>query len=126
MIQPPPTSTLFPYTTLFRSYYVKSLMGGARLSDNEERLISHQFHQVELNVGEWVRLAASVLSSRVQNPVVISPPIAATSRIRHVDLVKIGTSSVLVVVVLEPGAVRQQVLRTMEELSSEDLSQEAA
>src|SRR5436190_18384578 len=71
MIQPPPTSTLFPYTTLFRSYYVKSLMGGARLSDNEERLISHQFHQVELDVGEWVRLAASVLSSRVQNPVVV-------------------------------------------------------
>src|SRR6266498_728908 len=47
-------------------YYVSWLMGDARLSEMEERLISHQFHQVELDVSEWLTLAASVLSSRVQ------------------------------------------------------------
>ncbi len=103
-------------------YYVQALMGGARLSENEERTISHQFHQVEFSVSEWIRLAASVLSSRVQNPVVISPPVSQTSRIRHLDLVKIGTSAVLVVVVLQSGAVRQQVLRPIDDFPAESLA----
>jgi heat-inducible transcriptional repressor len=104
-------------------YYVKSLMGGARLSDNEERLISHQFHQVELDVREWVRLAASVLASKVQNPVVVSAPVAHTARARHLDFVKIGTSAVLVVVVLQSGAVRQHVLRPIEDFTPETLDE---
>ena len=53
-------------------YYVEWLMGDARLSEMEERTISHQFHQVELEVGEWLTLAASLLASRVQTPVVIA------------------------------------------------------
>ncbi|MEA2639369.1 MAG: heat-inducible transcriptional repressor, partial [Chloroflexota bacterium] len=102
-------------------YYVEALMGGARLSEAEERLISHQFHQVELDVGEWLRLAASVLSSRVQNPVMVSPPVAQTGRLRRVDLVRIGVSTALVVVITRSGAIRQFVVRLTEDPSSDAL-----
>jgi heat-inducible transcriptional repressor len=103
-------------------YYVQSLMGSARLTEHEERTISHQFHQIELNVSEWIRLAASVLSSRVHTPVVISAPVAETSRARHLDLVKIGTTAVLIVVVLQSGGVRQLVLRPVDDRSAENLA----
>jgi len=107
-------------------YYVRWLMGDARLSQMEERLISHQFHQVELDVSEWLTLAASVLSSRVQNPVMIAPPAAQTSRARRIDIVKIGTGVTLLVVILMSGAVRQQVLRTIEDPTTDELGQLAS
>ena len=58
-------------------YYVQWLMADARLSETEERTISHQFHQVELDVSEWLALAASVLSTRIQSPVMIAPSVSS-------------------------------------------------
>jgi heat-inducible transcriptional repressor len=104
-------------------YYVEWLMTGARLADDEQRLISHQFHQIELDVSEWMRLAAVILSSRVQNLVMVAPPIEQVSRFRHVDLVRIATGTALVVVVLRSGAVRQQVIRLPMDVSQETLGQ---
>lgn len=102
-------------------YYVQWLMSGVRLSETEERTISHQFHQVELSVDQWVRLAASVLVSRLQNSVMVVPPISSTARLRHLDLVPIGTAGPLLVVMLQSGAVKQKVLRFPDEVSMESL-----
>jgi len=104
-------------------YYVEWLMADARLSETEERTISHQFHQVELDVSEWVVLAASVLSTRMQSPVMIAPPVAQVSRLRRIDLVKMGSGVTLLVAILVSGAVRQQVLRTVEDPTAEELTQ---
>ena len=103
-------------------YYVQWLMAGVRLSDTEERTISHQFHQVELSVDQWGRLAASVLASRLQNPVMVSAPISSTARLRHLDLVPVGAAGLLLVVMLQSGAVRQQLLRLPEEWLMEPLT----
>jgi heat-inducible transcriptional repressor len=102
-------------------YYVEWLMPGARLADDEQRLISHQFHQIELDVGEWVRLAAVILSTRVQTLVMVAPPVEQVSRLRHVDFVRIGPATVLVVVVLRSGAVRQTVIRLVGDVDSGQL-----
>jgi heat-inducible transcriptional repressor len=104
-------------------YYVEWLMGDARLSEMEERTISHQFHQVELDVGEWLSLAASLLASRVQSPVVIGPPAAQVSRLRRIDLVRTASGVSLLVVMLTSGEVHQQVLRTFEDLDPLALAQ---
>lgn len=103
-------------------YYVEELMGGARLSEMEQRTISHQFHQVELDVSEWMRLAASVLTVEVRNPVLVAPPVAPVRRLRRLDLVPISASAVLLVLILQSGAVRQQVVRVGEDLAPEDLA----
>ena len=104
-------------------YYVEWLMADARLSQMEERTISHQFHQVELDVSEWLTLAASVLASHLQNPVMIAPPVAHVSRVRRIDLVKMASGVTLLVVILMSGAVRQQVLRTVEDPLADELAQ---
>src|SRR5436305_6552875 len=44
MIRPPPTSTLFPYTTLFRSHHHHD--GGARLEGEERRTPSDQISEI--------------------------------------------------------------------------------
>jgi heat-inducible transcriptional repressor len=98
-------------------------MPGARLAEGEQRLISHQFHQIELDVSEWVRLAAVILSTRVQNLVMVAPPLEHVSRVRHLDLVRIGAGTVLVVVVLRSGAVRQQVTRLADDVEPLTLHQ---
>ena len=69
-----------------------------------------------------MRLAAVILSSRVQNLVMVAPPIEQVSRFRHVDLVRIATGTALVVVVLRSGAVRQQVIRLPIDVSQETLA----
>jgi heat-inducible transcriptional repressor len=102
-------------------YYVEALMGGVRLSEAEERTIAHQFHQVEYAVGEWLRLAASVLSSQVRNLVMVAPPAAQVNRLRRVDLVALAHGSVLVVVISWTGTVRQQVVRLTGEITTEEL-----
>ncbi|MEE9400959.1 MAG: HrcA family transcriptional regulator, partial [Dehalococcoidia bacterium] len=48
-------------------HYIESIMGGVQLSLAEQRLIRHQFHQVESEVEEWTRLAAAILSRTVRN-----------------------------------------------------------
>lgn len=119
--QPHTSSGRVPSDLGYR-YYVESLMGGARLSEAEERMISHQFHQVEDDVGEWIRLAASVLSSSVQSPVMVAPPRARVSRLRRIDLLRIGHAAVLAVVMLRSGDVRQQVVRTHEDVTPDALT----
>jgi heat-inducible transcriptional repressor len=104
-------------------YYIDTLMPGADLPDTEKRMISHQFHQVELDVHEWLRLAASVLSSRIHNPVIVAPPLADVNRLRNVSLMRIGPASVLFAVMLRSGAVRQQVVRLTDDISSDVLTQ---
>lgn len=101
-------------------YYVEWLMVGARLSEADERMISHQFHQVELHVSEWLSLASSLLMSRLQNPVMIVPPVAQMSRLRRLDLVQMG-GSLLVVILMRSGAMRQRALRMVQDFSEEGL-----
>ncbi|MBM2809741.1 MAG: heat-inducible transcription repressor HrcA [Chloroflexi bacterium] len=103
-------------------YYVEWLMADVGLTETDERLISHQFHQVEFDIGEWIHLAASVLSARVQNPVMISPPVSSVSRLRRIDFVRIGIGVVLVVAMLRSGTIKQQVVRLHDDVSSEALT----
>ncbi|MSQ24191.1 MAG: heat-inducible transcription repressor HrcA [Chloroflexi bacterium] len=99
-------------------HYVQYLMGDAHLSQTEERTVLHQFHQVEGDIAEWIHLAAAVLSSSMQMPVVAIPPVAHVSRLRRLDLVEMSPGTVLVVVITWSGTVRQQLIRVEGEPST--------
>ncbi len=104
-------------------YYIDALMPDVDLPETEKRTISHQFHQVELDVHEWLRLAASLLATRMHNLVIVAPPLADVNRLRNVSLMRIGPAMVLYAVMLRSGAVRQQVVRLSDDLTVEQLSQ---
>src|SRR5262245_29369441 len=55
-------------------YYVETIAADQALPDAIQRTIRHQFHQVEMEIEEWARLAASVLARVVQNATLVTLP----------------------------------------------------
>ena len=92
------------------------------LEVEEQFLISHLFHQVEDRLEEWLNLAASVLAQRVKNVVVVTSPRSSAAVFKHLELVSIQSSLVLVVLVLHGARVRQQLLNFETSVSQEDLN----
>lgn len=66
IVQPHTSAGRIPTEKGYRRY-IESLMAYARLSEDEQFMIRHQFHQVERAVEEWTHLAAAILSGMVHN-----------------------------------------------------------
>jgi heat-inducible transcriptional repressor len=99
-------------------------MEQADLPDAEQRLIRHQFHQARMDVEQWMKLAAAVLAHTTNAASIITLPHASRCRVKHVELIGISDGLALVVLVLQEGLVRQQLVRmvspapTQEQLNS--------
>jgi heat-inducible transcriptional repressor len=103
-------------------YFVENLMDRTPLSATEQRTIRHQFYQVRTELDQWIHLAGAVLARTAQNVSVVTPPRAYQSRFKHLELIAIQDTIVLLVLVLHDGTIRQQTLafeatRTQDELS---------
>lgn len=105
--------------------YIETLMGYARLTQDEQLMIRHQFHQVERVVEEWARLAAAILSGMVHNAALVTLPKPVEARLKHLELVSLHELFVLLVLVLKEAKLRQQVLTLEEGTSQEELSASA-
>ena len=80
------------------------------LSTNEQMLIRHQFHQVEVHLDEWVKLAASVLARVAGNVSVVTTPRARLPKVKNVELIPVQERTALLVLVTREGAVRQAMV----------------
>lgn len=105
-------------------YFVERLMEQADLSPAEKRTIQHQFHQANLDLEQWMRLAASVLSRTTHTAALVTAPKASQSVFKHLELLTISENLILVVLVLRDGTVKQQMIAapqpspTQEELAA--------
>lgn len=106
-------------------YFVRRLLGETELPADEKRLISHQFHQARADVDEWVRLAASVLAQHSRVASLVTSPHAERAVFKHLELISTQARQVLLVLVLQGGEVRQQMLTLAESLDQERLTQAA-
>jgi heat-inducible transcriptional repressor len=104
-------------------YFVERLMRESQLSVEEQRTIRHQFHQVGVDLEQWMRLAASVLARTAESAAVVTSPRTELCRLKHVELIAIHEAMALLIVVLEGGIVRQQMLSLDEPINQEVLSQ---
>jgi heat-inducible transcriptional repressor len=104
-------------------YFVRGLLGETELPSDEKRLISHQFYQARADVDEWIRLAASVLAHHSQAAALVTAPHAARAVFKHLELIVTQGRQVLLVLVLQGGEVRQQVLGLAEPVEQAQLSQ---
>lgn len=91
-------------------YFIQTLMGSASLAPAEQMMVRHQFHQVQLDTEEWLRLAASVLARISASASIVTVPHAERARVRHLEVVSIQERRALLVVVLDGGFVRQQLI----------------
>jgi heat-inducible transcriptional repressor len=101
-------------------YFVERLMRESQLTLDERRTIRHQFHQVGVDLEQWMRLGASVLAQTADSAAVVTTPRIDQSRFRHVQLISLHETMALLVIVLEGGIVRQQML-TLDEPTSQDI-----
>jgi|YNPNPStandDraft_1061719.scaffolds.fasta_scaffold03907_6 heat-inducible transcriptional repressor len=106
-------------------YFVEQLLQETELPLAEQRTIAHQFQQVRYNVEEWMPLAASVLSRTTRSAALVTAPHTAQARYRHLELVSTQGRLVLLILVLQGGMVRQQMITLPEPLSQAVLSEAA-
>lgn len=106
-------------------YYVENLMDRTPLSATEQRTIRHQFYQVRSELDQWIQLAGAVLARTAQNASVVTPPRAYQARFKHLELIAIHDATVLLVLVLHDGTVRQQSFTLESARSQEELSRSA-
>jgi len=103
-------------------YFVEQLMGEMRLPLEERRTIEHQFHQAQLDLDQWMRLAATALAHSSRGAAIVAPPRVHRCRFKHLQLISTHGSLVLLVLVLQEGLVRQQMLSLSSSRTQEDLS----
>ncbi len=102
-------------------FFVDRLMGAAELTADEQRAISQQFQTVELALDEWVQLAATVLARTTSNAALVTLPLARQARLRHLDLFAIQPRLALLVVVLQEGILRKQIVELAAPVAEADL-----
>jgi heat-inducible transcriptional repressor len=106
-------------------YFVQRIVGENELPLAERRTISHQFYQARKDVDEWMRLAASVLAQHARGASLVTAPQQMKARFKHLELIATQGRLVLLVLVLQGGEVRQQMLTLAEQPSQESLSEAA-
>ncbi len=107
-------------------FFVENLMDRTPLSVTEQRTIRHQFYQVRSELDQWIQLAGAVLARTAQNASVVTPLRSYQARFKHLELISIQDSMVLMVLVLHDGTVRQQTLTVETVWTQEELSRCAA
>jgi heat-inducible transcriptional repressor len=104
-------------------YFVERLMEEAALSLAEQRMIRHQFSQLQMDVKEWMKLAAAILARTTLTASVVSPPKAHRGRFKQLELIPVHGATVLAVLVLQGGIVLQSMLGMEQPISPDDLHQ---
>jgi heat-inducible transcriptional repressor len=126
LIYQPHTSAGRVPTDLGYRYFVEYLMEESALSLNEQRLIRHQFYQVQDQLDQWVRLTASVMARLLHSAAVMTSPRADVGRLKHFEVLSVTDLSAHLVLVLVDGTVKQQRLLLEAPIDQEELSASAA
>ncbi len=109
LIQPHISAGRIPTETGFR-YFVEKLMEQVELPNEEQRMISHQFHQARLELDQWLRLSAAVLAHTSHNASLITAPKSTRCYLKHIELISIRDNIVLLILVLQGGVLKEQII----------------
>lgn len=91
-------------------FYVETLKTNLDLPADQRWTIRHQFHQVEREEDRWLRLAAATLAHVATALAMVTPPRAAVSRLRAVEIVPLEEARALVIVVLQGGQLHRALI----------------
>lgn len=107
-------------------YYVEDLMDEPAVPVDEQRTIAHQFHQIHLDLTEWLRLSAAVLAQSAHAASLVTAPRLVESHFKHLELISLQDSVALLVLVLHGGLVQQQMVMLERPCTQDELSALAA
>jgi heat-inducible transcriptional repressor len=75
-----------------------------------------------LSLDHWMRLAATVLAHTAHGAAIVAPPRVHRCRFKHIELIATHGANVLLILVLQEGLVKQQILTLARVFTQEDLS----
>ena len=119
LIQPHTSAGRIPTEAGYR-YFVERLMVRSELTESEQRLIRHQFHQARLDMEQWMKLAAAMLAHTTKSASVITMPLSNRCRVKQIELISISDGLVLVVLILQDGLIKQQLVRIVSPSSTQE------
>jgi heat-inducible transcriptional repressor len=91
-------------------YFVQHMLIDAELPSEERSEIRVQFRQARQELDQWLRLSTAILARASQSAAIATAPRAAKHLYKHLELVGIHDTKVLLVLVLQDGTVKQQLL----------------
>ena len=109
-------------TELGFRFFVRHLLAEPALAPVEQEAIRRQFSQARQEMDQWLRISTSVLARASHGAALATAPRSARCRFKHMELVHIHSTKVLLVLVLQEGAVKQQLLDLDEEMEQGELS----
>ncbi len=121
LIQPHTSAGRVP-TELGYRYFVERLMDQVDLPLEEQRMIRHQFHQARLELDQWLRLSAAVLAHASHNASLVTAPRSVRCHLKHLELISIRDEMVLLILVLQEGTLKQQILTLDQPTHQDELS----
>ncbi len=124
LAQPHTSAGRIPTARGYR-YFVEYLMEERALPVSEQLMIEHQFHQLDMALEQWIKLAVAVLASRAGTASLVTAPKARRSRFRRLELVPISESTTLLLLVLQEGTIRRSIISLGEIQSPQMLSRVA-
>jgi len=104
-------------------YFVQHMLTESELPHDERKAIRVQFKQARQELDQWLRLSTAVLARTSQSAALATAPRSAKSHFKHLELVGIHDTKVLLVLVLQDGTVKQQLLDLDEPMEQSELSQ---
>jgi heat-inducible transcriptional repressor len=100
-------------------YYVQVLADEWSLPPVEQRMIRHQFGQVEFSSEGWFRLAASTLAANTRIAGLATTAKPQSARARRVDLVTVQDRLAMLVVLFKEGTMKQ-ALQNLPAITGQD------
>jgi len=123
MIAAPHTSAgRIPTESGYR-YFVQHLLKSSDLSRDDESRINARLQNAPIATEAWMYAVAAALSRATQTAALVTPPATETSRFKHLELISIQGRLALLVLVLNQGAVVQQMLTLAEPVPQPRLSE---
>lgn len=122
LTQPHTSAGRIPTEAGYR-YFVRKLMDETNLPPDEQLMIRHQFHQARLELDQWMRLSAAVLAHATGSASWVTSPKINECRLKHIELISVHDHVALLILVLQEGTLKQQILNldtphTQDELRS--------
>jgi len=122
LLMHPHTSAGRVPTDLGFRFFVHHLLATTALATTEQDSIRREFSLARQEMDQWLRLSTAVLARASHGAALATAPRSTRCRFKHMELVHIHSTKVLLVLVLQEGAVKQQLLDLDDEMEQGELS----
>ncbi len=103
-------------------YFVTHLMQTSELPAQEMVTVSHQFQQARGDVDQWLAISTTALARLVAAAALATMPRPQQSRFKHLELIVVRDATILLVLVLQEGLVKQQLLTLDQPVTQQEMS----